>query len=191
MPRQTDQKMRFSDVELALIKGLFAGNEDLLFAIRKVMLQFELTESEQEMLRATINEVNYALLHKIFLPTLDGDAPFFQMTDMILGITQDIKALDPEMAWPHIKAKELEIAYIDQQLKVLQNPKASQKIKLADLANLEATKTQREQVYINITARNYLLSFVDSNIAQVKFLAGLKDESVEDTKARLEKNSSK
>lgn len=183
--------MRFNDQELSLMKGLFAGNDDLLYVIRKVMLQFELTQAEREMLASTINEVNYALLHKVFLPTLDGDAPLFQMTDMVLGLNQDIKQLDADMAWPQFKAKEIEIEYIAQQLRSFVSPNQKPKIVLSDLADLSLPKTSREQLLINVMSRNYILSFIDSNIAQMKFLAGLKDETVEDTKARLEKNSNK
>lgn len=188
--RQPDQKMRFSDVELGQIKGLFAENDDLLFALRKAMLQFELTEADKEKLAPLVGDVNYALLYKTFLPYIDPEAPLFQMTDMVLGLNQDIAKIDPETAWPYIKAKEIEIAYISQQLKNLHTP-SKPAIILTELADLNGGKKDKEQIFINVTARNYILSFIDSNIAQLKFLAGLKSESVEEAKARLEKNSTK
>lgn len=187
--RDPKQKMRFTDAELSLVKGLFAGNDDLLSIIRKVMLQFELSEQEEVTLRGAINEKTFPLIKKFFLPDLDPDAPLFQLADMVIGL--DIKELSPDGAWPYIKAKELEMDYIDQQLKVLKGEEVDVKIKLKDLADLRVNKPSREAKYIEVTARNFLLSFVDSNIQQIKFLAGLKEETVEETKARLEKNSNK
>ena len=48
-----------------------------------------------------------------------------------------------------------------------------------------------ENVFVNITARNYLLSYIDSNCKQLEFLAGTKEETVDQTVARLQKNSAK
>lgn len=191
MARDINQKMRFNDAELSLMKALFAGNDELLFTIRKVLLQFKLTEQEEVNLRKLINDTTFSLLKKVFLPELDPDSPLFQMADMVLGLSGDIKDKAVEFATPFIKAKQTEIDYISQQMKVLKSSDAPQTLKLADMGNLKLTKTNQEIVYTNVIARNYLLSYVDTNIQQIKYLAGLKEETVEETKARLQKDSSK
>lgn len=48
-----------------------------------------------------------------------------------------------------------------------------------------------EQALINIKARNSLISHVDMCLMQLGILAGQKDETVEETKARIAKNSAK
>lgn len=189
MARQKDQTMRFSDVELAQLKSMFADNEELLFIIRKIMLQVGLTDDEAKIAKEMITDANLPLLYKVFLPTIDADAPFFQMTDLVLGLNQDIAKSDPVTSFPLIKAKELELEYIAQQLRVLSGEKVKPKIILSELADLSGKNP--EKLFINVTARNYLLSYVDSNVAQMKFLAGMKQETVEETKARLARNSNK
>lgn len=183
--------MRFNNAELSLVKGLFAGNEDLLYALRKVLLQFSISEKEEIMLKGAINDTTFALIKKFFSPNLDPESPLFQMTDMYLGLGSEIKALDPVNAWPFIRAKELEIAYINQQMDVLENVSEAKKPKivLADLTKV--TKVTEEDAWVNISARNFILSFVDSNVHQIKVLAGSQEETVEQTMERLKKNSNK
>lgn len=189
--RQKDQKMRFTDPELSVIKGLFSDNEDLLYTVRKVMLQFELTPDEQKNVDGMMNETVIALLYKTFLPSIDADAPMFQMTDMLLGLGADIKTLSPEGAWPFIKAKELEMKYLSQQLRVLTGASKIQKISLEKMGDISGTEKDGEKMYVNVVARNYLLSYIDSNCQQLKMLAGLKHETVEQTKIRLQQDSAK
>lgn len=190
MARQKDQKMRFSDSELLMFKTLFAENEDLLFTIRKAMLQFELSDAEKKSLKDVMTEQVHALLKKTFSPDLDPDAPIFQLTDMKLGLAADMKSKGVEEMWPFIQAKEVQIAYFDQQIAFLKDFETPIKIVLADMAKDLSSKTP-EQAFIDIHNRNYILSYVDSNLQQVIFLAGQKTETVEETKTRLAKNSSK
>jgi hypothetical protein len=48
-----------------------------------------------------------------------------------------------------------------------------------------------EQAIINLKARNTVIQHIEQQLLSLKLLAGMKDESVEDTKARLQKDSSK
>jgi hypothetical protein len=48
-----------------------------------------------------------------------------------------------------------------------------------------------EQALINLKARNSLIQHVEMQLQMLSILAGQKDESVEQTKARLKKDSSK
>lgn len=185
------QKMRYTDTELALFKALFAGDDRLLFIIRKVMFQFDLTDDEKNVLKAAMNETTSALLYKTFMPVLDPTAPLFQVVDLVIGLRDDMKQ-GVDASWPHIKAKEMEIKYLMQQLRALTaNANEEPEIVFKDLAELNGAKTMREAIYIRITARNYLVSFIDSVTNQMKFLAGLKEETVEETKNRLAKDSAK
>lgn len=184
------QKMRYNDAELALFKALFAGDDRLLFIIRKVMFQSDITEEERETLRSSMTEPVMALMYKTFMPTLDPTAPFFQVIDLVIGLRDEMKTNGPDDAWPHIKAKELEINYILQQLKALTAVEKPD-IVFKDLSDLSGAKPQREAVFIRITARNYLVSFIDSMCNQMQFLAGLKEETVEETKDRLARDSAK
>lgn len=48
-----------------------------------------------------------------------------------------------------------------------------------------------DQAIINIKARNTVISHVENCLVQLKLLAGIKNETVEETKERLQKDSSK
>lgn len=184
MPRK-GQTMRFTDGELSLIKALFADNEALLYAIRKSMLGFVLDENETTLIRGLSKEA-LVLIRKTFLPSIDPAAPFFQMTDMAMGLNVEIKGLKEEDAMPFLEAKSIEMQYIDEALKKIEGHDIKFTYNLADLSQLMDINA-----FVNITARNYLLSYIDSNCKQLEFLAGTKDESVEETVARLQKNSAK
>lgn len=185
--KNPEQKMRFTDPELSLMKSLFAENTELLYILRKVMLQFGITEAEDVTLRKAMTDQAYALVCKTLLPQIDAEAPLFQLTDMHVSLQADIRA-GVEQAWPFILAKELEIEYITQQLKAVKDTSSPQPIKLAQMTKV---KGKKEDVWVNLTAWSFILSYVDSNIQQVKFLAGLKEETVEETKERLSKDSNK
>lgn len=187
MTRDKDQKMRFNNAELSLTKAVFADNEELIFAIRKVMYQFPLNESEEKIIKDTMNPSVHALIKKFFLPELEPDAPLFQLTDMVNTLSLDMKAKGVEDMLPLFDAKEIEITYLAQRLEELEGKEVKDTLNLSDLAALQPF----ESAYQRITARNYILSWVDSNLQQIQFLAGKKEESVEDTVARLHKDSNK
>lgn len=191
MARQKNQLMRFDDSELSLMKSLFSENEDLLFLFRKSLLQFGLTESEEISVRSAMTPPVALLIRKIFLPELEADAPLFQLSDMVNGLNIEMKSnKTEEEMYIQIDAKDIEIDYLDQQLLVIEGKTSKEAgISLVNLARIKGKEGR--QAYVDIIARNWLLSYIDSNIQQVKFLAGKKEESVEDTKKRLSQDSSK
>lgn len=48
-----------------------------------------------------------------------------------------------------------------------------------------------EEVYVNLKARNTVIQHIEMCLQQLEILAGMKEESVEETKNRLAKDSSK
>jgi len=181
------QQMRYNDGELSMIKNTFAGNDELLLAIRKVMLQFELGESDKEILKMIKGKEVQALLRKTFLPTLSEDAPRHQLIDLWMSIdVKDKSVADMDMIF---KSREMLINLLDQQLKELEGKEVKGKIKLSDLAEYKGQGA--EDFYPGIHARNTLISHVEMQLAQIEVLAGKKDESIEETKKRLFKDSAK
>ena len=179
----------FNDIELSLIKNTFADNEDLLYLIRKVLLQFPLTEVEEITVKKAMTPELYALLKKRMCPDLDPDAPLFQLSDLYQSLSPEMNTRGADEMDERFKAKQLEIDYITQQFKVLKGEDVEIIIRLADLAKIDMEDTG--QTYVNITARNFLLSYVDSFLNHFKVLAGEKKETVEEAKKRLTRDSSK
>ena len=101
------QQMRYSDTELALIKNIFSENEELLKALRKHMLQLDITLADHQLLNDFIKNKPdvQALLRKTYLPTLDGDAPFHQILD--LWMTIKIEDKNPESVYPTLMARDI------------------------------------------------------------------------------------
>lgn len=179
----------FSNAELTLIKNTFADNDELLYAIRNVMLQFPISDEEKQALKAQITPEVYALLKKKLLPEVDPSAPFGQLADLSQTLTNDLKTKAPEEMDALFAAKKLELMYLRQQMAVLRDFDAPQPFKLADWAELldNAPFTN----YVNTTARNFILGFVDPMLRDFKVLAGTKTESLEKQKERLTRDSSK
>ena len=183
--RQKDQKMRYSDAELSLIKNTFAGDDTYLYAVRKHMLGVEMEEGEMNVIKAMTPGLK-SLLRKVFMPTIDGDSPLFQLVDMIMGLNGDFKARGVEEGEVFIKVKRLQVEYINSRLDCMDGVSSSKGSTLEQMADLYS-----EDAYVNITARNYLLSYIDSFCNELRNLAGRKDETVEETMQKVMKNSSK
>lgn len=181
------RQMRFSDAELAIIKNTFADNEPLLKALRKVFLQMNLSSSEERMIEGiSKNKDVQRVIKKVFLPSLDGDAPINQIVD--LWLTLDIKGKDVDVVYHDALARQKLIQYLDEQLSRLKT-KRLDGIKFESLIDVEGKDPL--SVYINLIVRNTILGHTEAQLQQLSVLAGLKAETVEETKERLLKNSAK
>lgn len=189
--RQPGQLLMFNDIELSLIKNTFSENDELLYMIRKVFLQFELTEDERKILKQIINKEVYAVIKKRILPVVEADSPMGNMGDLYQTLSNDLKVKGVDEMAPLFEAKQVEIDYLTQQLKVLKDVEKPVPIliKLDDLADLNGKSP--EQRFIDTTARNFLLGYIDPMLTHLKTLAGQKKETLEETKKRLERDSNK
>jgi hypothetical protein len=188
--KKEKRSMRYEDKELELIKRAFAENDELLIAIRKHFLQLPMTTIERDLLINLKNdEATLKVIRKSFLPTLDGDAPFNQVID--LWMTIELKGKDPKEAYNEIVARELLIDYLEQQLKVLEGGVPSvNDLQLSDLTKVYA-KTQAEAMFAKFVMRNTLISHTEQQLFMFSILAGQKNETIEQTKERLKKDSAR
>lgn len=183
MPEK-NQKMRFNKEELALMKNTFDGNDELLFTLRKFFLGFELSELETGRLSKISGDV-LKLVNKIFNPTIDPASPLFQLVDMKLALNVDFKEHSSEID-TYLDAKQIEINYITGKLAELAGGKGEYKT-FKELEDLSSPNRQ-----VNLIARNYLLSYIDSYCNEIKFLAFKReDETNEQAMERMKKDSTK
>ena len=130
------------------------------------------------------------LLKKTFLPELEGDAPLLQVIDM-WSVVQIINK-PPVEAIVTIKAWKILESYLRQQICNLENSTEIDTLKLSDLTKISETDEEIvSKDFINLTARISILGYIESQLNQLKTLAGQKSETVEETKKRLLANSSK
>jgi hypothetical protein len=188
MVEKKRQNLRYSDSEMQIIKDVFADNTELLYAIRKVFLQLPLTAVEQSLLILIQKPEILKVIRKAYLPEIEADAPFHQVID--LWMTVDIKGKEPKEAYTELVVREKVIAYVEQQLRVLENLESPQPIVLNDCIQMRP-KTKAEEMYIDIMTRNYVVAHNEMQLAMFEVLAGQKSESVDDTKKRLAQNSTK
>lgn len=193
---KTKQKMRFSDEELQLIKNTFADNDDLLKVLRKVFLQMDLTTNDMELLRVMIlNKPDLLkVLRKNFLPELEQDVPIGQQID--LWLTIGLKDMIPEIAVMHLKSIQIWKDYLEQQFEALDKEEFflfNKKITLRELSGIKIKDDYKydTDIYIDMLARNTIINSVEQGLMQLLILAGKKDETVEELKNRLAKDSAK
>ena len=172
------QTMRFNDAELSLIQNTFK-DDSILKELRKYSLQME---SNVEVLK--VKPVT-DLLRKVFLPTLDGNAPMHQVID--LWLTVKIGDKSPVDALPIIRSREILINHFDAMLTQLEGGKAKG-VSLDKLTVMSKEDWDCNAIYSNLLARNEIVSHTEQQISQLSILANQTKEQLE---AQMKKNSSK
>lgn len=189
MQPEKDQYFIFTEAELSLIKNTFSDNDELLYAIRNVLLQFPLSDGQKATLSVGLNENVIGVLRKRIIPELAPVYPLGQLPSILTTLTQELKAKDANEMAPQFIAKQLEIEYLEQQFQKLEGKDNEEVIKLKDLGTIIG-KTPDEQ-YVEMTAYLFLLGYIDPMLGMIKNLAGAKDETPEEQKKRLTRDSSK
>lgn len=118
MNPEKDQVFIFNEAELSLIKNTFSENEPLLYAIRKVFLQFELNDGDRAMLKL-VNENVLNVLKKRMLPELSNVFPLGQLPSLMSTLTRQLEGKDVRDMALQFKAKQVQIDYLTQQFAVL------------------------------------------------------------------------
>lgn len=180
-------QLRYSDEELSWINGAFCSGNVLLLVIRNFLLQKELTAKEQTAID-NLDDKLIAILKKTYLPALDFTAPIGQIVDNWSLV--NTKDRDLDMFNYEVQARGIIIDYFLERFETMAGGKDPEvKIQFADL--FPSSNKDVEDNFIELTARNMILSGVESNTAQLWILAGDKIETPEETKTRLFKDSSK
>lgn len=187
----SDQIFIYNDDELSLIKNTFADNDTLLYTIRKVLLQFPLTEVEKGLIRTAVTPAVLDVLKTRILPEVSNRFPLGQIPSILTTLTDQLKAKEVHEMAPQFAAKQLEIEYLTQQFAALADPDAHQPIKLADMADVSRPMAECQDTFINMTAYLFLLGYIDPSLNLIKVIAGEKKETPEEQKKRLTRDSSK
>lgn len=188
--RDPNQQFIFNDEELSLIKNTFSENEPLLYSVRKVLLQFPLTDAEKGLIKLSMTPEVVRVLRKRILPDVSDEFPLTQLSSLLTTLGEHLKVKDVSEMAPQFAAKKLEIDYLAQQFAVLSDVDAAQDtaIRLADLGVITADVNE---TYVKMTAYLYLLGYIDPMLTYIKSIAGAKAETVDQAKKRMERNSSK
>lgn len=150
-----------------------------------------MTKEEEVLLGQVMTPAVWALVKKRIHPEIDPDAPLTELGDIYQTLTNDLRTKGVEDMVPLFEAKQLELEYLDQQFEYLKDVNSGivQRIVLDDMKVLKGKSPM--QNYVETTARNFLIGHVGVMLSHLKTIAGVKDETPEQTKARLKRDSSK
>jgi len=183
------KKMRYSDTELGLIKTTFADNEDMIKALRKVFMQVPLDLIDKSIVEQIKgNRDLLEVIKKTFLPQIDINAPLHQMVD--LWMTIDLKDKNLEQAGINIASRELLIEYLGEQIRFIEKG-TKPKISFSSFIPKDFVLARATEAVINLNVRNTVISHVEQMLLQLNVLAGRKEETVEQTRERLQKDSTR
>lgn len=197
--RDPNQQFIFNDQELSLIKNTFAENEPLLYSVRKVLLQFPLTDPEKNLLKLSMTPEVIAALKKRILPEISDEFPIGQLPSLLTTLNEQLKVRSVEEMGPLFAAKKIEIDYLTQQFALLGNidlfdaVNAPSWINLSDLGviKLNPNNDTLDLNYTRINAYLFLLGYIDPMLNFIRAIAGEKKETMENLKKRLTRDSSK
>ena len=182
------QTMRYSDDELRMIKANFAENESLLLLMRKAMFQFPMTVEERELLanQFSSEEIN-KLMRKTFLPEIQEYIPLGQSID--LWMTVEMRDKDPQRVMVDLLVRKELITRLEVGLECL---KGVTPLEFNPVITYTPNLTgDHLDEFAKINSRNTYITHVEQQLVQLKLLAGLKEETVEESKERLKKDSAK
>lgn len=177
------QQMRYDDRELNLIRNTFKDRDELLKAIRKIMLGCDISETELIMVRDSYTKEVAELFTKMCLPTVVGNEPIGQTID--LWMTIDVKDRSPEMADINIRARGELLKMIAKGLKQLEQNKP-----FKNAMSFKVSDDAKQEV-IDLMVRNTYISHVEQRLLELKSLASIPEETEEERQERIVKNSSR
>lgn len=181
------QDSRWSETQLATLKGALADNDIAVTAIRKVFLEDELTDQEAKILKSSIQDKPEVqeLLRRHYMPQLVVDAPIGQVQDRLAGIP--VNDMTPELATLHAAATERAEQCMASHLDELCTGVPGQSFKkLYKLSMKDPVET-----FVGLLARNKYIVDAEKLTYHLHLLAGRKEETPEETMTRLRKDSAK
>lgn len=174
------QEMRLSDAEQELLKATFAEADDLLLTVRNVFFGLPLTDEEKKQIRAIFSSAPLMrLMRKQFLPEFQPDIPLGQNID--LWQLADLKGKDEFQITQELRATANKIDFIEKGLARLNDP---------ELENISLSPPV-DSDHLWLAGRILYVNHVDRQLQTIKILAGMKTETIEQTRERLLKDSSK
>jgi len=179
---QKGQTGRYSKTEVDIIKSAFAGNEDILYEVRDVLMGF------RNELSVTFNTEVLDVMKKFILPEISSDVPLVKQSDLFIKL-EIIHDLPLDAAILHLEARDVAIDYLRDRFNVLSGGKNERKITDFLIRDVEP-----EERYKNIIAYQFLATtgnWIESRVYEMEALSLYKEETEEEKKKRLAQNSNK
>lgn len=179
------KKMRYDEAELLTIKGTFSENDELIFALRKHLLGEKLDKKEEKSIK-DMTEQSVKILCKTLLPIVGADTALNHNVDLYSAVS--VRESGVDNAYNEILSRDIVFDYLENRLQEIENKELKENNLLVKLLERVPDPAKRG---VNLLARNTLISHIDFQLQQLIFLAGKKNETPEETVARLKRDSSK
>lgn len=179
------KRLIYADNEIELIKEIFADNEFLLVAVRKLFFGVDISESEKKLIKTTFakDEVVKLLQRKVF--SLNNyETPVGQLSDFWLGVESQIFGASKETIKQAVESKKKVYAMFVKAFDLLKNPDG-EKVDIS-IENMEI-----DELGINLLARNLYMMGIENGLNAMNIIAGKKEETLEQTLQRIRVDSAK
>lgn len=176
---------RLSEGDMRLIKTTFKDNDDCLKAIRKVFLQMNLSDTDLRLLAPiTTSEEMQRILRVFLLPELDGDVGLG--LNMDLWMTVAISEKQSPDVFLELSARNKLLDYLEDGFKRLKEPNQQGTTKITAFNPIKVPAGVDD-----VIARNTLITHIEQKLVMLKMWAAQKEETPEEEKERIAKDSTK
>ena len=168
-------------------KGTGNADSPLLLSIRSLLLGFPITKSEADVIKTTFkNEDVREAFRRKFFNKLSTDAPIGKEADFWFGTDVEVRDKCTDTIRQVIESKQLTYEMLQQAMNLLEDPFGAKVDVSFDPKRVD------DPLQIRFLARNKYIGTVVNCLVQIKVTVdNTKDETLEETKARILKNSSK
>lgn len=179
--------------EIEILKKHFAssdGEYSLLRSIRNLFLGFDITASEIAVIKSVFKdkEVKNAFRKKMY-PILSADAAVGEESDFWFGTETEIIDKNPDTIYQVIQSKQLCLEMLEKAFELLNSP-VNGKIDLTYKPDFKIRAQNSDgMLQTALLTRNKYVKTVVTGLAIVKMIAGMVNETPEQAKDRLLKNS--
>lgn len=175
----------YNDAEIDLIKSVFAENDFVLIAVRKLLFGGDITKQEKKAIVDTFSkdEVVKVLQRKVYAEH-NLETPVGQLSDFWLGAESQIFGASKDTIKQTIESKTIVLNMFRQAFKLLKDPDGEKVSTTIDLESMD-------DLGIKLIARNLYMQAIETGLSSMKVIAGMKDETLDQTLKRLQQDSSK
>lgn len=175
-----------ADKDMEMIKAHFAENDELLHLMRRLFFGDELSKEEKDAIKSTFKnkELIETVRRKVY-GLKNFAIPIGHFTDFWLGTEKQVFGAHRDTIEQVMKSKEIVFQMFDKAFRLLENPDG-EKVSVDILMD-----TAIDPLQINLLARNSYMEAIETSLIMIKTIAGKKDETVEETVKRLQKDSAK
>lgn len=186
MAEKKENKLMYTNKDIELIKSVFAENDALMLAIRKLFFGASINEDEKKAIVEAFasQEVRDVFQRKVY-GLNNFDTPIGQLSDFWLGAETQVFGASRDTIYQTVESKKLVLSMFEKAFKLLQNPDG-EKVDITSFPDVIADELQ-----VGLIARNLYMKAIETSLLTIKSIAGIKGETMEQTLKRLEADSSK